>query len=179
MSAPGELPEKLVRGLWVKGLADDRTPELDAELKDVGLDLQAIPPVVPRLVWIPALRVTAARLCPDPGADASLRNLGLRLVAGLERKGVFQGAGFTVARFLGPRRILKELGPRLAGLGVGLSVDVRELGARDVEVRVNEPDGAPFLAGALEGLLRVIGARNPSVGVSPLEGGAVLRLSWA
>jgi uncharacterized protein (TIGR02265 family) len=180
MSAPPQnFPDKLVRGIWLRAFASDRTPELDAALKEVGIDLtQPLLPSYPRSVWFPALQRTGALFFPAAAPEAQMKQLGQKLIDGLEAQGVFKHAAFTMVKFLGPKRILKDIGPRLAGLGLGIEQEVREVSSKELEIDLNEDEGAPFVGGALERLLGQMGGRSPSVDVGPGPKGSRLRVRW-
>jgi uncharacterized protein (TIGR02265 family) len=180
MSAPQNFPDKVIKGIWLRALAKDRTPELDAALKEVGIDLsQPLLPSYPRSVWFPGLQKTAALLFPGADAKVALKSLGARLIDGLEASGTFKGPAFSMVKFLGPRRILKDIGPRIASLGMGIEQEVKEISSKDLDVSLNEDEGAPFVAGALERMVALMGGRSPSVEVRPGPMGSWLRVRWS
>lgn len=180
MSAPPQnFPDKFVRGIWLKAFQSDRTAQLDAALKEVGIDLsQPLLPSYPRSVWFPALQRTAALLFPDAAADDQMKKLGQRLIDALDAQGVFKGPAFSMVKFLGPRRILKDIGPRLSGLGLGIEQEVHEVSSKELDIQLNEPEGASFVGGALERMVALMGGRSPSVEVGPGPLGARLRVRW-
>lgn len=181
MSAPPQnFPDKFIRGIWLRAFSSDRTPEMDAALKEVGIDLaQPLLPSYPRSVWFPALQRTAALLFPGEGADTQLKKLGQRLIDGLESQGVFKGPAFSMVKFLGPRRILKDIGPRLSGLGLGIEQEVREVSSKELDIQLNEPEGASFVGGALERMVALMGGRAPTVEIGPGPLGARLKVRWS
>jgi uncharacterized protein (TIGR02265 family) len=181
MSAPPQnFPDRFIKGIWVRALAKDRTPALDAALKDVGIDLaQPLLPSYPRSVWFPALQRTAAVLFPDAPPDQALKRLGARMIDGLEASGTFRGPAFSMVRFLGPKRILKDIGPRIASLGIGIQQEVKEISSKELDISLNEGEGAPFVGGALERMVGLMGGRAPSVEVGPGPLGSRLRVRWS
>jgi uncharacterized protein (TIGR02265 family) len=180
MSPPQNFPDKFIKGIWLKAYGRDRTPALDAALKDVGIDLsQPLLPSYPRSVWFPALQKTAALFFPSTAPEAALKLLGAKLIDGLEREGVFKGPAFSMVKFMGPRRILKDIGPRLGSLGLGIEQAVAEISSKELDIQLNEEEGAPFVAGALEKLVALMGGRAPTVehGQGPM--GCRLRVRWS
>lgn len=179
-SQPQNFPDKFIKGIWLRALADARTPELDEDLRAVGIDLsQPLLPTYPREVWFPALKATAKRLFPTDDAELALRKLGQKLIDGLEAAGVFKGPAFKMVRFMGPRRILKDIGPRITGLGLGVQQVVTEVGTRELEIQLNEAEGGQFVGGALERLVRLMGGASPHVDVGPCPMGSLLRVRWS
>jgi uncharacterized protein (TIGR02265 family) len=179
MSPPQNFPDKLIKGIWLKAFARERTPQLDAALKDLGIDLaQPLLHSYPRSVWFPALQKTAEIFFPTADPHAGLKLLGAKLIDGLEREGVFKGAAFSMVKFMGPKRILKDIGPRIGSLGLGIEQEVREVSSKELEIDLNEDEGAPFVGGALEKLVALMGGRSPTVavGLGPL--GSRLRVRW-
>jgi uncharacterized protein (TIGR02265 family) len=181
MSAPPQnFPDKLIRGIWLRAFSKERTPELDAALKEVGIDLtQPLLPSYPRSVWFPALQRTAALLFPAAAPEAAMRQLGQKLIDGLESQGTYNGPAFSMVRFLGPKRILKDIGPRIAGLGLGIEQEVHEISSKELDIQLNEGEGAPFVGGALERLVNLMGGRSPSVEIGPGPRGSRLRVRWS
>lgn len=180
MSPPQNFPDKFIKGIWLKAFGRDRSPQLDAALKEVGIDLtQPLLHSYPRSVWFPALQATAAQFFPGVAPEAALKQLGAKLIDGLEREGVFRGPAFSMVRFMGPKRILKDIGPRIGGLGLGIEQEVKEISSRELDIQLNEDEGAPFVAGALEKLVALMGGRSPSVDAGKGPMGCRLRVRWS
>ncbi len=172
-----ELSGRLLQEVFNKALRDDVTPELKAELLPLGMNLDSLAPTYPKDVWAPVLKKAAELICPG---DESLERLGARVVEGFEREGLFDSALFSVAKLVGPRKVLGQIAGREIPGARFLKFGVTENSKRDIEVSVNDATIAPFIGGGLRQMIEVLGGRDAEVGLATSGSGtATLHATWS
>ncbi len=185
MAAPGEpTPEVVftdaVEGLFFKGLGARVTPELRAELKALGLDLEArLLPAYSRQVWNAAIALAAARTWPQLEVGEAHVLLGRTFIAGYQQ--TLLGKALTgMARMLGPLKTLGRMGRNLRTGGSYNETTLTPEGPTLVRFWINEPYLDPgYVKGLLQGTLEACGARNSSVEVVTVDAqGATYRVRW-
>lgn len=170
---------KVVAGLYGRALSKWLTPEAKEALKGAGIDTAAFAASYSYQAWVDGLNATSGALFPDQLPPAALRSLGQRVVLGLREGGVIKGAYVTMAKFAGPKRVLKQLdGQRLEGAEF-LAPKVIERGSKQIEVELAEVASLSFLAGALEAALEALGVRDGRVDQSVRGERGVLLVSWS
>jgi uncharacterized protein (TIGR02265 family) len=177
--------QRMVSGKWVEGLFNRALgPSIDAELslllKAEGLELsRPLQNAYPREKFVTWLQISARELFPGQEQPAALRMLGAKVVEDLRAAGTIKSAVLTMAKFMGPRRVLRQLADYVQGQSA-LKVKLEEQGKTAARLELNDGELAEFVAGSLEVILGIIGARSPKVDatqVSPDR--SVLSLRWA
>jgi uncharacterized protein (TIGR02265 family) len=159
------LPGKLIDGVFRRVLAGELSASLVDELRVLGIDVTApAPDVVPKETWYQAISLTAARLYPAEASQAE-RKLGRHLIAALQSRNLVKGPWLTMAKFLGPKRALKQAAEHADGFSP-VPLRVVERSSKEVEVHADDGKQPDFLAGLLEGLIDALGGKEPSVVVA-------------
>jgi len=170
---------KVVAGLYGRALSKWVTPELKEQLKQNGIEYGTWASTYSYDEWLGALRVASSAMFPDQLEPAALRSLGHRVVQGLREGGVLKGAYVTMAKFAGPKRVLKQLdGQRLEGAEF-LQPKVVERSSKSLDVELADVSSLAFLAGALEAALEALGVRDGRVDTSTRGERGVLSISWS
>jgi uncharacterized protein (TIGR02265 family) len=170
---------KVVAGLYGRALTKWVTPELKERLKENGIEYGTWAARYSYEEWLGALRTTSAAMFPELLEPAALRSLGHRVVQGLREGGVLKGAYLTMAKFAGPKRVLKQLdGQKIDGVEF-LEPKVVERSNKAVDVELAEVSSLAFLAGALEAALEALGVRDGRVDTSIRGELGVLSISWS
>ncbi len=177
--------QRMVSGKWVEGLFNRALgPSIDHELSELlkaeGLELKRpMQHSYPRERFVRWLTISARELFPGREQAEALRMLGAKCVEDLKTSGGIKSAVLTMAKVMGPRRVLRQLADYVQGQS-SLRVKVEEQGKTAAQIELNDGELADFVAGSLEVLLGYLGARSPKVDattVSPER--SVLSLRWA
>ena len=171
---------KWVHGLFNRALGPSIDQELSAMLEAEGLELKRpMHHSYPRERFVKWVTISARELFPDRTPDEQLRALGAKVVEDLRAAGDIKGPVLTMAKFLGPRRVLKQLADYVQGQS-SLRVKVEDQGKTEAKLELNDGDLADFVAGSLEVILPMIGARGAQVDLtSKAQDRSVLQLRWA
>ena len=106
------------------------------------------------------------------------RQLGRHLITVLQSRNLLKGPWVTMAKFIGPRRAMKQA----ASFGAENSpvkLSVREVSSQELEITVDEGQQTEFLAGLLEALVGMLGGKNARVAtVSTSETQTVFNATW-
>jgi uncharacterized protein (TIGR02265 family) len=176
---------RMVSGKWVEGLFNRALgPSIDQELgallKAEGLELsRPMQNSYPRERFVKWIMISARELFPDREQAQALRLLGAKVVEDLRSAGKIKGAVLGMAKLLGPRRVLKQLADYVQGQS-SLRVKLEERGKSGAALELNDGELVDFLAGSLEVILPLIGARDAKVDatlVTPER--SVLVVHWA
>jgi uncharacterized protein (TIGR02265 family) len=174
-----------VSGKWVEGLFNRALgPSIDHELSEMlkaeGLELsRPMHHSYPRDRFVKWITISARELFPGTEQALALRQLGAKVVEDMKAAGKIRGPTLAMAKFMGPRRVLKQLADYVQGQS-SLKVKIVEKGKTSANIELNDGELADFVAGSLEVVLGLIGAKRPKVDatqVSPDR--SVLSLSWA
>lgn len=173
------VPGQLVKAVFQRVLFQDLSAELIGALAHAGLDLSTpLKPAYPKAVWCRSIELTADSLFPEAAADARLRRLGRHLIESLESRKLVKGPWLSMAKFMGPRRALKQ-GAELGAQHSPIPLHVKERSSKELEVSLDEGDQPEFLAGMLEGLVEALGGKSAQVTVeSVVHGRAVMAATW-
>jgi uncharacterized protein (TIGR02265 family) len=182
MGAPNEevIFAGAVEGLFLKGLGHRVTPELQAELKAVGLDLtRKLLPAYPRKVWNAAIPLAAAHVWPQLDVAASHVLLGRAIIDGFKET-LLGKALAGMAKVLGPMRTLGRMRQNLRTGGNYNETTLTPEGPNVVLFWINEPVLHPgYVQGLVQGSLEICGAKNGSVEVVSVDAtGATYRVRW-
>src|SRR5688572_15546545 len=114
MSSSGAPTEEVifagaVEGLFFKGLGERVTPELQEELKAIGIDLtRDLLPAYPRKVWNAAIPIAAQHAFPMLDVSQAHIRLGRAIIDGFKRT-LLGSALAGMAKVLGPMRTLARM----------------------------------------------------------------------
>lgn len=171
---------KWVEGLFNRALGPSIDQELSALLEAEGLELKRpMHHSYPRERFVKWVTISARELFPDRAPEQQLRALGAKVVEDLRAAGDIKGPVLTMAKFLGPRRVLKQLADYVQGQS-SLRVKVEDQGKTEAKLELNDGELADFVAGSLEVILPMIGARGARVDLtSRAQDRSVLQLRWA
>lgn len=172
------IPGKLVDGVFKKVLAPDLSAGLKTELASAGLDLSApAPDHYPRTTWYRAIELTAQQLFPSEAGPAQQRRLGIHIIESLQSRGIVKGAWLTAARFMGPRRALKQAMDFTDRSPV--KVTITERSKSEFLVTADDTAQPEFLAGLLEAAIKMLGGKSPSVALEGIKGNeSHFRATW-
>jgi len=177
--------QRMVSGKWVHGLFNRALgPSIDAELSELlkaeGLELKRpMQHSYPREKFVRWITISARELFPGKEQAEALRLLGGKAVEDLKSSGDLKSTVLTMAKFMGPRRVLKQLADYVQGQST-LRVKIEEQGKTAAQIELNDGELADFIAGSLEVLLSYIGARSPKVDATTVAPDrSVLSLRWA
>jgi uncharacterized protein (TIGR02265 family) len=169
---------KVVAGLYGKALAKWMTPEAREQLKAAGIDSDAWADSYAYEVWVDGLKRVSASLFPEQVPQAALRSLGARVIEGVRALGVVKSAFLTMAKFAGPKRLIRQLnGQHIKGVDF-LRIQVNEKGPKTMEVELNDVECLPLVAGATEAALEALGVREGRVDASTRDGLGVMWITW-
>jgi uncharacterized protein (TIGR02265 family) len=177
--------QRMVSGKWVDGLFNRALGtaidnELNEMLKAEGLELsRPLQHSYPRERFVTWVRISAREMFPGEEQAVALRLLGARVVTELRSGGSIKGAVVTMAKLMGPRRVLRQLADSIASSS-SVRVQLKEQGKTAAQIELNDGELADFVAGSLECILGLVGARSPKVDtmqVTPDR--SVLSLKWA
>ena len=176
---------RMVSGKWVEGLFNRALgPSIDAELSALleaeGLQLKKpMQHSYPRERFVKWVNIAARELFPDKPQQQQLRSRGAKVVEDLRAAGDIKGAFLTMAKFMGPRRVLRQLADYVQGQS-SLRVKLEEKSKTEAKIELNDGELADFVAGSLEVILPLIGARGAKVETSETTPErCVLQLRWA
>ena len=177
--------QRMVSGKWVEGLFNRALgPSIDHELSELlkaeGLELsRPLQHAYPREKFVAWVRISARELFPGKEQNDALRLLGAKVVEDLKAAGTIKSAVLTMAKFMGPRRVLRQLADYVGGQSA-LRVKLEEQGKTAARIELNDGDLADFVAGSLESILALVGARSAKVEAQQLRPDlSVLSARWA
>ena len=163
MSPSRNVSGKLVAALFERGLAGSVTPQLEAHLSAEGIELKNLKPSYPYVTWVRGLELTASELYGGEVLADGLRKLGARVVRTVMDSGVVKGPILSMGKFMGPKRVLKQIHNQPVRGADFLRIEIVERGRSHVEVHLNDGALGDFLAGGLEEAVEILGGRQPRV----------------
>lgn len=138
-----------VEGLWWKGLASRMTPQLKAQLKTVGLDLDGkIQPAYPAEVIAAASRIASKLLFPKLSEEAAFYELGTIALEQFANT-LLGRALFPMLRVMGWRRALQRMQSNLRTASNYAEVTVTEVAPDCFRLTLRDPDGLAYFWKAL------------------------------
>lgn len=158
-----------------------RTPALLDRLATHGLTWPNVPREVQRTPWNAALRDVASTLFPGDDADAAHFKVGRATMDSL-RQSLRGKAQATMARVLGPMRVLEHFRTTLSTGANFSETRITKEGERAVALWINETgeQNPGFFAGLLTAAVELAGAQDVQVklrSTSPTEG-VVYAVTW-
>jgi uncharacterized protein (TIGR02265 family) len=163
VTARHQISGRLIAGLFEKGLAGSVTPELQAHLVEAGIELTHLKQHYPYEVWVRGLELTAAELYGGEVLSDALRKLGAQVVSNLKDQGIVPGPMLAMGKFMGPRRVLKQIHNQPVRGADFLKVEVVEKSKQHLELHFNDGAIGDFISGALEAVVELLGGRHPKV----------------
>lgn len=163
MSPHHQISGRLIAALFERGLAGSVTPELEAHLAAEGIELRNLKATYPYAAWVRGLEVTAAELYSGEVLSDALRKLGARVIRTLKDQGVVKGPMLTMGKFMGPKRVLKQIHAQPVRGADFLRIEVVEKAKQHLEIHVNDGAIGDFVAGALEAVIELLGGHQPRV----------------
>lgn len=172
------IPGKMVEGVFKRVLAPDLTPSLISQLADAGVDVSVpMAHAYPRATWYRAIELTAEALYPGLPSATQQRRLGAHLIEALQSRHVIKGPWLSMARFMGPRRALKQAMDFVDRSPIKLTITERT--KTEFEVAVDDKEQPDFLAGLLEAAIQMLGGKAPQVALEGPRGDSNLfRATW-
>ena len=169
-----------VQSLFARLPPGKLTPELKAEVKRLGLDLERpLLPAYPLALWIQVLDAVARAVYPAEAPEQAHRQLGQRLIEGYVETGIGR-ALFALLKLIGPRRTLGRTAKSFRSGNNYCEATVTEVTPTEFELWMNEVGTVPTLvAGVLQSGLGRAGATNVKVVVLRADGvGVTYRVTW-
>lgn len=163
MSTTRNVSGKLVGALFEKGLAGSVSPELEAHLAAEGIELKSLKPTYPYGTWVRGLEITASELYGGEVLADGLRKLGARVVRTVMDSGLVKGPILSMGKFMGPKRVLKQIHNHPVRGADFLRIEIHERGKSHLEVHLNDGALGDFVAGGLEKAIEILGGRQPRV----------------
>lgn len=163
MSPSHQISGKLIAGLFEKGLAGSVTSELEARLAAEGIELRNLKPAYPYDAWVRGLELTASELYSGEVLSDALRKLGARVIKTLKDQGVVKGPMISMGKFMGPKRVLKQIHNQPVRGADFLKIQVVEKGKQHLEIHVNDGAIGDFIAGGLEAVVELLGGQQARV----------------
>lgn len=162
-----------------RGLGDDFTPELKAQVKAVGIDPdRRLLPAYPRAMWIRVVDVVAQALCRGGDLEDARRELGKRITQGFAQTALGRVMA-PAARLMGVRRALHRLPRNFTLTNNFMKASVNEVSPEALHVDVNDPvPSAEFLAGSIESVARYAGAKSVTVTIEQVGEVTRFRVTW-
>lgn len=172
------IPGKMVSGLFNKVLGPDLTPTLKDQLAEAGVNLSQTPPdSYPRATWYRAIELTSKTLYTQHEPSEQLRRFGAHIIDSLQSRGIVKSSWLTMARFMGPRRALKQAMDFTDRSPVKLTIT--ELSKTEFEIGVDDKEQPEFLAGLLEAAIVMLGGKQAKVLLKgPRGDGNVFSATW-
>lgn len=166
-------------GLFMKGLGEQVTPGLRAQLREAGIDLEKpLLPGYPVQTWMKALSLTAAALYGHRPVDEAYEELGRRFIGGYFET-MLGKALLAMLKVVGPERTFKRMTQNFRSGNNFNEVESRILAPGKAEMRINHVlcEGPGFVRGILQQGLTMIAGHEVSVDVERFEGTSAVYLA--
>jgi len=171
-----------VQGLFSRTFPDGVPPELKAQLRTVGVDLdKTLLPAYPTTTWSRCIELGARTAFPqEPRREVAWRRMGERMIDGYQDSMIGK-AMFSMLQVLGPRRTLQRAQKNFRTGNNYTEVRFSDVSPTEMEVWFNETDDVlrHFTVGLVLAGLRAGGASEPEVRLLGTDAkGFTLRASW-
>lgn len=162
----------------LKGLGPRATPQLKAQLRLRGLNLDRLPPAFPIEEWTPHLIFISQYAFPGMAPDDALFETGLTFMRGWKET-LMGSAVSQLLRIVGPARSLPRL-ERAFRTSNNFTMSTTELlSATSARVTLSDVHDVPTLwAGVLKGGLLIIGREGTVEVEDRTPPGVTLLLKW-
>lgn len=177
------LPEALVYDFAVeslfRGLGDEFTPELRAQVKAAGIDPDSpLLPAYPRAIWTRVVDVLSVALARGRSLEDARRDLGQRITQGFAQTTLGRVMS-PAARLLGVRRTLARLPRNFTITNNFMKCTLTEKSPTELVFDVTEPvPSAEFLAGVIDSMARYAGAGHSRVTIEQLGTATRFHVTW-
>jgi uncharacterized protein (TIGR02265 family) len=172
--------EQTIEALFQRSLSSRLTPELKAQLKAAGLNLDAkLLPAYPFDTWMQVLELTARALHADLPVEQAMFRVGEAFLDGYQE--TFLGrAVLGMIRVLGPRRTVLRATQNFRSGNNYTETKITELEPTVLDLWMNEVGPWPtFTAGIIHATLKATGT-EPRIEIRDHDGHAcTYRISWA
>jgi uncharacterized protein (TIGR02265 family) len=140
------------------------TPELVAELKDAGVDLnKPFLPAYPIETWAAIVDLLARRLYPKDSIEAAYWKLGRSTTIGFGETFIGKAA-FGFLKLVGPVRAVERAARSYANTNNYTKVELKRLGDTSFQFWMNEKHTLPeYDMGVVEAMLEYVGAKSPQI----------------
>jgi uncharacterized protein (TIGR02265 family) len=170
-----------VQGLFSRTFPDGVPPELKAQLRAVGVDLdKPLLPAYPTTTWSRCIELGAQAAFPGERREVAWRKLGERMIDGY-KDSMIGKAMFSMLQVLGPRRTLQRAQKNFRTGNNYSEVRVSDVSPTEMELWFNETDDVRrhFTVGLVLAGMRAGGAEEPQVRLTDMDAkGFTLRASW-
>ncbi|MCY1072924.1 DUF2378 family protein [Archangium lansingense] len=171
-----------VQGLFSRTFPDGVPPELKAQLRVAGVDLdKPLLPAYPTTVWSRCIDLGARAAFPDePRRELAWRRMGERMIDGYQDSMIGR-AMFSMLQVLGPRRMLQRAQKNFRTGNNYSEVRITEVSPTEMELWFNETDDVlrHFTVGLVLAGMRAGGADEPQVRLHDMDAkGFTMRATW-
>jgi uncharacterized protein (TIGR02265 family) len=170
-----------VQGLFSRTFPDGVPPELKAQLRAVGVELdKPLLPAYPTTTWSRCIELGARAAFPEERREVAWRRMGERMIDGYQDSRIGR-AMFSMLQLLGPRRMLQRAQKNFRSGNNYTEARFSDVSPTEMELWLNETDDVlrHFTVGLVLAGMRAGGAGEPCVqlyGIDPK--GFTLRASW-
>ena len=170
-----------VQGLFSRTFPDGVPPELKAQLRAVGVDLdKPLLPAYPATTWARCVDLGARAAFPEERREVAWRRMGERMIDGYQ-DAMIGRAMFSMLQLLGPRRMLQRSQKNFRTGNNYTEVRFSDVSPTEMELWFNETDEVMrhFTVGLVLAGMRAGGADEPQVRLHGTDAkGVTLRASW-
>jgi uncharacterized protein (TIGR02265 family) len=173
--------QSVFEGLLHRAVGSRMTPALKAKLKALGVDLDAdLKAVYPKEIWQGVVEACCSELYPRMDKAEALFKLGTEMVDGYSAT-LFGKAQMQMAKLLGSRRSIERAGQSFRAGNNFTELRMTAKGPTEYELWMNEvSQSGPFVRGSLVALLKVTGAKDIVVDVTPdVPPAATFHIRWS
>ena len=172
-----------VEALLIRGVGDQLTDELRAEVREMGIDLsRPLLPAYSTAVWNRVVDHIATSLHPELSMSEAQYELGQSTVYGFERTTLGK-AMVAVSKLIGPRRALLRFAGSSRSSNNYSSMEAREISPNEIEMIACPFEGdSEYVRGCLCALIDLTGGKNGDVEVVAYDEEQerlVLRARWS
>lgn len=166
-------------GLFNKAFAKDLTPEIRAELKKRGVDLEHLQPAYPFAVFRDAVDLAAKTWFPQLPAEEAWFQVGVRNLEGFYDTFIGKPM-FALLRLIGPRRTAARMKANFRNANNYSESKLVDIGPNELQLWMNDSGETRFfVAGVMFRGLQLAGAANVKIDeLATDENGTVYRITW-
>jgi uncharacterized protein (TIGR02265 family) len=169
-------------GLVVRGLSGSVSPELKAQLRAVGVDLdKPLLPAYPRETWARCIALCGQATYPGEPREGAWLKLGERMIDGYQETFIGR-AMFGTLKLLGPRRMLARTQRTFRSANNYTEVRLTDVSPTQVDMWINEVDDVlrHFTLGLVLAGMRAAGASGVQGSILSTDAqGVTFRTSWS
>jgi uncharacterized protein (TIGR02265 family) len=138
-----------IEGLFVRGIGEQMTPSLRAELLGLGIDLGNLQPAYDNEVVVKAIKLAGSTLFPSMEQPEAMHQMGHLFMRGFAA--TFMGAALVqFMKVVGPRRSLQRMERNFRTGGNYIEAKFTSLGVGKAQIWFNDVNDIPeFYAGII------------------------------